>query len=121
MGQLPRIGFDTSTINALERGGADSDALIKAMRSGYHAVLSGVNADEILSTPLTKGPRRESLVVVFQRLLGFGECLWPPNYVIELLATEYFKNPSGFSWQSVDVRARVYERSIIERDFTNAL
>jgi hypothetical protein len=121
LGQLSTVGFDTSTINALERGGADSEALIKAIQSGFHVLLLGVNADEILSTPTSKDPRREILLTLFQRLLVSGECLWPPNYVVELLATEYFKNPSRFSWQRVPVRARIYERSIIERDFTDAL
>jgi hypothetical protein len=121
MGSLPRIGFDTSTINALQRDGLDSEALIRGIQSGYRVLLLGENADEVLSTPAIKSLRRESLVGLLQRLLVSGEFLWPPNYVVELLATAYFKNPSGFSWQKVSVRARAYERAIVDRDFTDAL
>jgi hypothetical protein len=41
--------------------------------------------------------------------------------ILRLLITGQFKNPSQFDWMRVNVRARIVERAIIRRDFTDEL
>jgi hypothetical protein len=122
MSALPSIGFDTSAINALEDGGTESEPLMKALECGFDVRLPAMSADEILSTPTKNNPvRREALLVRCQRLLGSGQCIWPPHWILQLLISEHFRNTSLFDWTKISVRARVYERAIIERDFTDEL
>jgi len=121
MTTIPTIGFDTRGVNQLEDGGAHSEPLMKAMVCGFKVLLPAMTVDEILSTPATKNPRREALFARCQRLLASGQCLWPPHWILELLIAEHFKNPLLFDWTKTDMRARVYEHAIIERDFTDEL
>ena len=121
MTEEARIGFDTSVFNALEREGAGAETLLKEVTARFHLLLFGLAAGEILSTPTKKAIIREALLARCQRLLASGQCLWPPHYVIKLLISEHSKNPAQFDWTKVDVRARVYERAIIDRDFTEPL
>jgi hypothetical protein len=121
IGASSTIGFDTSAVDALEKGTSDSEVLTKAIVAGFHVLLLGVNADEVLSVPAKVAQLRELLLARCQRLLAAGQCLWPPHYVLELLIGAHAQNPSQFDWKKVDVRARVYERAIIDRDFTEPL
>ena len=75
----------------------------------------------IISTPPTRAMRREALVVRCQRLLASGQCISPPHWILQLLVSEHFINPAQFDWTKINVRATVYERAIIERDFTDEL
>ena len=120
-GASSTVGFDTSGIDALEKDVTDSDVLTRAIVAGFHVFLLGVNADEILSVPTRIAHVREALIARCQRLLAAGECLWPPHFILELLIDAHAKNPSQFDWKKVDVRARVYERAIIDRDFTESI
>ena len=121
MSTLPTVGFDTRGVNQLEDGGAQSEPLMKAMECGFKVLLPAMTVDEILSTPATKNPRREVLVARCQRLLVSGQCLWPPHWILQQLISEHFKNPLLFDWTKTEMRARVYERAIIERDFIDEL
>lgn len=122
MSALPTIGFDTSAINALEDGGKRSEALMAALKCGFDVRLLGLSADEVLSTPTKRNPnRREALLARCQRLLSSGQCLWPPHWILRLLISQHLMNPEGFEWSAVDVRAPIFERAIIERDFTDEL
>jgi hypothetical protein len=121
MTTLPTIGFDTRGINQLEDGGAQAEPLMKAMQCGFKVLLPAMTVDEILSTPATKSPRREALFARCQRLLASGQCLWPPHWILQLLIVEHFRNPLLFDWTETDMTARVYERAIIQRAFTDEL
>jgi hypothetical protein len=121
MSLLPTIGFDTRAVNQLEDNGALSEPLMKALHCGFEALLPAMSVDEILSTPAKKNPRREALLARCQRLLASGQCLWPPHWILQLLISEHFRNPLLFNWTKIGMRARVYERAIVERDFTDEL
>lgn len=121
MSSLPTIAFDTRGINQLEDGGAQAELLMKALQCGFKVLLPAMTVDEILSTPATKNPRREALFARCQRLLASGYCLWPPHWILQLLIVEHFRNPLLFDWTETDMRARVYERAIVQRDFTDQL
>lgn len=121
MSPMPTIGFDTRAINQLEDGGAQAEHLMKALQCGFEVRLPAMSADEVLATPAKKNPRRELLLARCQRLLASGHCLWPPHEILRLAISEHFRNPAQFDWRLVDVRARVYERAIIDRDFTDHL
>ena len=47
--------------------------------------------------------------------------MWPPHEIVRLLVLAHHKDPTRFNWEQVDVRARVYERAIIDRDFDDEL
>jgi hypothetical protein len=119
MSQPPTIGFDTSTINRLERDGIESEPLMVALKCGFHVCLPAMSADEVLSDP--DPVRRERWLSRCQRLLAAGECLWPPHEILRLLVSEHFQNPPQFHWTRVNVRARIFELAIIRRDFTDEL
>src|SRR5260370_36632850 len=119
MAELPTIAFDTSAINAAERGRARGKHLMIALRCGFDIRLPAATADEVLSTP--DGAHRESLLGICEKLVRFGRCLWPPHEIIRLLVSEHFTNPAQFDWTRVNVRARIYETAIIQRDFTEEL
>jgi len=121
MPRLPTVGFDTRGINQIEDGGEHAEQLMKALRSGFEVLLPAMTVDELLSTPATKKPRREKLLARCDQLLASGQCLWPPHWILQLLIQEHFKNPRLFDWTKIDMRARVYERAVIERDFTDQL
>jgi len=45
----PTIGFDTSAINALENEGLLSEPLMAGLEAGFHVVLPGLSAEEVIS------------------------------------------------------------------------
>lgn len=116
---LPRIVFDTSALNTLAKGGPGSDPYIGALNCGFDVCLTAMGVDELISTK--DAGTREMLIACCQRLLVSGKCLWPPHEILALLVSAHARNPAGFDWKQVDIRATVYERGIIDRDFTNEL
>ena len=48
---IPTVGFETSAINKLEKDGSRAEALMAALRCGFHVRLPAMSADEILSDP----------------------------------------------------------------------
>lgn len=50
-----------------------------------------------------------------------GPVYLAPNWILRLLVSEHFINPSRFDWATINVRAIVCERAIIVRDFTDGL
>jgi hypothetical protein len=118
---LPTIGFDTRGVNQLEDGGARAEQLMKALRCGFEVLLPAMTVEEILSTPTSKGQRRESLLARCEQLVGSGKCVWPPHWILRLLISEHAKNPSMFNWAKMDMRARIYEIAITRREFTEEL
>jgi hypothetical protein len=115
MSPLPTIGFDTSAINALENEGLLSEPLMAGLGSGFHVLLLGLSAEEVIST--RKEARRQALLGRIKRLLRCGECLWPPHEILRLQVEAHFRNPSAFDWMRVSVRARPYEEGLIAQDF----
>ena len=115
----PRIAFDTSALNALAKDGASSVPHIKALLSGYQVLLTAMSVDELISTE--DAVVREELIASTQRLLGSGVCVWPPHEILTLHVAAHDANPGRYNWESIDIRAQLYERAIIDRDFTDAL
>src|SRR6266446_3247068 len=116
---VPTVGFETSAINKLEKDGSRAEALMAALRCGFHVRLPAMSADEILSDPDVT--RREATLAICQRLLSAGECLWPPHEILRLLISDHFQNPPRFDWTRTNIRARIYKQAIIGRDFSDDL
>src|ERR1017187_1200759 len=116
---LPRIVFDTSALNALAKGGPHSEPYIKALNCGFDVRVTAMSVEELIST--TDAGTREMLIACCQRLLVSAGCVWPPHEILRLLVSAHAGNPARFDWRQTDIRARVYERAIIDRDFTNQL
>jgi hypothetical protein len=104
---LPRVIPDTSAINKLDETGNSSEPLIKALKSGFQIILTGLSAGEIISTK--KPQKRRSLLSRFAQLLGTATCLWPPHVILELLISAHMSNPANFDWAKIGVRAQLYE------------
>lgn len=116
---LPIIAFDTSALNAFAKGGSASEPYIKALNCGFDVWLPAMSVDELIST--ADANTREKLIACCQRLLVSGRCVWPPHEILTLLISAHTKSPAGFDWQEVDIRAKDYERAIVDRDFTDKL
>jgi hypothetical protein len=114
-----RIAFDTSALNAFAKGGSRSEPHLKALNCGFDVWLPAMSVDELISTP--DANTREMLIACCQQLLVSGRCIRQPNEILTLLVSAHARNPARFDWQQVDIRARVYERAIIDRDFSNEL
>lgn len=112
---LSIVAFDTSAINALAKGGKGSEPQILALQSGFDVRLTAMSVSELIAAP--RSETREMLIGCAQRLLGTGCCIWPPHEIIRLLISAYDANPVQFDWTNVDIRARLYERAIIDRQF----
>ena len=115
----PKIIFDTSAINTLEKQGTACQPLMRGLECGFEVVLTAMSADEIIANKTPE--RREALLSLFDRLLFSAKCIWPPHEIIRLLISEHFRDPSQFDWTKVNVRARVYEVAIPARDFSDEL
>src|ERR1700679_568129 len=115
----PTIVFDTSAVNSLVKDGSRAEPLLVALRCGFDVQVTGMVVSELLSTPFSS--TREPLIACCQRLLASGRCVWPPHEILRLLISAYHGDPTRFDWTRVDVRARVYERAIIDRDFDDEL
>ncbi len=116
---LPKIVFDTSAVNRLVKDGSRAEPLMIALRCGFDVQVTGMVVSELLSTPFSA--TREPLIACCQRLLASGRCVWPPHEIIRLLILAHHSDPTRFNWTQVNVRARVYERAIIDRDFDDQL
>jgi len=119
MSVRPRIIFDTSAINQLEKEGAACEPLMRGLECGFEVVLTAMSADEIISCKTSE--EREPLLSRFSRLLFSAKCIWAPYEILRLLVSEHFRDPSQFDWPKVDVRARSYESTTPVRDFNDDL
>jgi hypothetical protein len=116
---LPVTIFDTSALSFLIKDGPRSEAHLAALRCGFDTWLTAMSVDELIAT--TDEKKREDLIAGCQRLLGSGRCVWPPHEIVTRLASAHAGNPTQFDWRGVNIRAQVYERAIIDRDYTNEL
>jgi hypothetical protein len=116
---LPVLVFDTSALSTLIKESARSDSHFRALTCGFDIWLTAMSVDEIIATPVSA--TRDTLFTGLQRLLTSGRCVWPPHEILTLVTSAHAKGSTGFEWQKVDIRARVYERAIIDRDFTEEL
>ena len=116
---LPVVIFDTSALNFLIKAGARSEPHFAALKSGFNVCLTAMSIDELIAT--TDEGKREMLIAGCQRLLGSGCCVWPPHEIVTILASAHATDPARFNWRGVNIRAQVYERAIIDRDYTNEL
>lgn len=110
---LPRIIFDTISLNSLEDSGISAVPLMKGLACGFDVFLTGISIDEIVATP--QPGRREALLRRCNRLLETGKCLWPQNEIVRLLIAAHVRDAANYDWTSVDIRARPYELGIARR------
>jgi hypothetical protein len=110
---LSRVIFDTSGINALRDGGAASKPLMRGLACGFHVILTGLSAGEIVAT--SDAGEREALLSQLDWLLTLGTYIPYPNDIIRLLISVYSSDPSRFDWMKVSVRAQTYETAIPRR------
>jgi hypothetical protein len=116
---LPTIAFDTSAINRLAKDISQSEPLMAALCCGCDTQVTGIVVGELIST---RDPAlRETLIACCHRLLRSGRCIWPPHEIVRRLVSAHATSPTRFDWRNVGVRARGYERAIIERNFTEDL
>jgi hypothetical protein len=78
-----------------------------------------MSVDELIAT--TDENKREDLIAGCQQILGSGRCVWPPHEIVTLPTSAHAGNPTRFDWRGVNIRAQVYERAVIDRDYTNEL
>jgi hypothetical protein len=116
---LPVIIFDTSALSFLIKDGPRSAPHVAALACGFDVWLTAMSVDEIIST--NDPDEREMLVAGLQSLLASGRCICPPHEIVARHTLLHQKYPSAFNWRGVNIRARVYERAIIERDYTEEL
>jgi hypothetical protein len=115
IGQFPIVSFDTSSHNRLLKDGAQSEAIFAGFKSGMFFRFAALSVDEMIAT---KDPGdREALRASFGRLQhGPADCIYPHNELVTRMVVAHSKDPAGFDWKTVDVRARDYEKGIRERD-----
>lgn len=103
----PLLGFDTSGINALNKGGAGAEHLIAGLDAAYAVRLNGTALDEIVAHSLPG--ERERLRKLCRRLLanGEGDVLLPFHEITTRLALA-FESGEPFDWTRVDVRSSEY-------------
>jgi hypothetical protein len=112
---LPRIIFDTSGINALEDGGADSAPLMRSLAWEFDTIPTFTNAEELISTQ--SPARRESLICRFERLLRPGKSIVPPTEIIQRMILTHAAAPTRFDWTKVDIKVPWgFEEIIAQRD-----
>jgi hypothetical protein len=110
----PRIIFDTSAINALEDGGADSIPLMRRLAWDFEVVLTQINLEEILCTSCPE--RRADLLARFKRLLRHRKCIVTPLEIVQRMISTHLEDPTGFDWRRVDVGMPDQFYSMLERD-----
>ena len=107
------LGFDTSALNALHRGGPNVSPLLAGLDTGYAIRLNGTALDEIVAHSLPQ--ERERLRKLCRRLLanGAGDVLLPFHEITTRLAVA-FESGRPFDWTRVDVRSNEYMRFIFD-------
>jgi len=107
------LGFDTSALNALHRGGPNVSPLLAGLDTGYAIRLNGTALDEIVAHSLPQ--ERERLRTLCRRLLanGAGDVLLPFHEITTRLAVA-FESGRPFDWTRVDVRSNEYMRFIFD-------
>ncbi len=114
------LGFDTSALNALHRGGPDVSPLLAGLDIGYAIRLNGTALDEIVAHSLPG--ERERLRKLCRKLLtnGAGDVLLPFHEITTRLAVA-FESGRPFDWTRVDVRSNEYMRFIFDDEVSAAL
>jgi hypothetical protein len=120
---MPKIIFDTSGINALEKGGVASEPVMNQLQREFKVILTFTSAEELIATPETE--TREALLARFERLWRLGaECICPWHEIIRLLISTHSSDPPQFDWTKVAVRTpecRDLEFAIARRDLDDEL
>jgi hypothetical protein len=109
------LGFDTSALNALNRGGRNVSPLLAGLDGGYATRLNGTALDEIVAHSLPQ--QRERLRKLCRKLLanGAGDVLLPFHEITTRLAAA-FESGRPFDWTRVDVRSNDYMQFIFDDD-----
>src|SRR5216110_134885 len=109
------LGFDTSALNALHRGGPNVSPLLAGPDTGYAIRLNGTALDEIVAHSLPQ--ERERLRTLCRRLLanGEGDVLLPFHEITTRLALA-FESGLPFDWTRVDVRSSEYMHFLFDEE-----
>ena len=113
------LGFDTSALNALHRGGPDVAPMLAGLDAGYAVRLNGTALDEIVAHSLPQ--ERERLRKLCRNLLsnGAGDVLLPFHEITTRLAVA-FEIGRPFDWTRVDVRSGEYMQFIFGAEPSHA-
>ncbi|MCU1326930.1 MAG: hypothetical protein JWN34_2300 [Bryobacterales bacterium] len=110
---MKKLIFDTSAINALAKD-PDCHAITCSLRVAYHI---GITETVIAEVAAYADPDKRNLLLnVIERLLKFGMCVNPYQFIIEQQARAYQLNPTNFDWQKVGVRFIEAEREAVVRE-----
>lgn len=110
-----KIIFDTSGLNKLKKEGANQRALIEKLGTKFEVRISETSVAELAATR-DHGDRKQ-LVDVCERLLPYGRCLMPHNWILEEIPRLNTRYKGRFRWEDVDITAPMIEREILEREF----
>jgi hypothetical protein len=113
------LGFDTSALNALHRGGPGVAPMLAGLDAGYAIRLNGTALDEIVAHSLPL--ERERLRKLCRKLLanGAGDVLLPFHEITTRLAVA-FESGHPFDWTRVDVRSGEYMQFIFGAEPSDA-
>jgi len=113
---MKKLIFDTSVINALAAD-KDCDAMIEKLGGAYQMVITHTAVAEVTATP--DDTKRNLILDFMERLLKFGICIYPFQWIIEGQANAYQADSKNFEWPNVNVRFRELEQEVVSRKNIN--
>jgi hypothetical protein len=109
-----RIIFDTSGLNKL-KDEPDQQGVLHKLRDAYEVLISETSVVELSATK--DAETRTQLVDVCERLLSFGHCLMPHNWIAEEMPRLNARYRDRFRWDDVDINAPMIRDEILQREF----
>ena len=110
-----RIIFDTSGLNKLKKDDRNQQALLEKLGVQCEVLISETSVVELSATK--KPEDRKQLLDLCERLLPFGGCLMPHNWILEETPRLNTRYKGRFRWEDVDITAPKIEREILQREF----
>lgn len=115
LGDLRIVTFDTSAHNRLVDDGLQSEAVIAGLRSRLFFRFAGLSIEEMVAC--ADSAKRNPLFTCCARIQeGRTDCIYPHNELLRRLIVDHSRNPAGFDWMTVNVRAWDIERAIKRRE-----
>lgn len=70
--------------------------------------------------------KRRALFVLFKKLLNSqgsiqGNCIMPYNWIVEMQAKAYMRNPASYQWSALNVRFREAEEEVAREEIVHSL
>jgi hypothetical protein len=111
-----RVIFDTSGLNKMMRD-PHQQALMESLGSACEVLISETSVTEISAT--RDAGKRRQLADVCEKLLPFGSCLMPHNWILEEMPRLHRRYKDRFRWEDVDITAPMIGQEILRREFLN--